>query len=149
MTLFSLHIKMETSIILSMEELCMFNFFSSSSKKGRYPNPGRGGSYYQQGGGLFGRFMGSSMSGSSRPRYNQGYPQQPYNSQGQAAAPGFQQNPQAQSFCPSCGASVPAGSKFCLSCGAKIESAAFCPGCGKPVPAGAKFCPECGTPVKR
>lgn len=28
----------------------MFNFFSSSSKKGRYPNPNRGGSHYQKGG---------------------------------------------------------------------------------------------------
>ena len=46
----------------------MFDFFSGSSKKKRYPNPNRGGSYYQQGGGLFGPFMGSSLSGNSRPR---------------------------------------------------------------------------------
>ena len=32
----------------------MFDFFSGSSKKKRYPNPNRGGSYYQQGGGLLG-----------------------------------------------------------------------------------------------
>ena len=32
--------------------------------------------------------------------------------------------------CPSCGASVPAGSKFCLSCGARMASASFCPNCG-------------------
>ena len=125
-----------------MEEVkSMFNFFSSSSSKGRYPNPNRGGSHYQRGG-FFRNFGSFSGSGSGRRRYNQN--QQPYPDQGyaqQSAAQGSSQ------VCPNCGMQVPAGSKFCLSCGAKMNTAAFCTNCGKPVPPGSKFCPECGSPV--
>ena len=98
----------------------MFNFFSSSSSKGRYPNPNRGGSHYQRGG-FFRNFGSFSGSGSGRRRYNQN--QQPYPDQGyaqQSAAQGSSQ------VCPNCGMQVPAGSKFCLSCGAKMNTAAFC-----------------------
>lgn len=114
----------------------MFNFFSSSSKKRRYPNPNQGGSHYQRGG-FFGMGSSFSRSGSSRPRQAYGYQQNQNYTAPQAGS----------SVCPSCGASVPAGSKFCLSCGAKMAAAAFCPNCGKPVPAGARFCPECGSPT--
>ena len=118
----------------------MFNFFSDSSKKRRYPNPNRGGSYYKKGG-FFGLGSSFSGSGSSRPGQQRGYQQNPY--QGQQY--GTPQN--GASVCPRCGASVPAGSKFCLSCGEKMASAAFCANCGKPLPSGARFCPECGTPA--
>ena len=50
--------------------------------------------------------------------------------------------------CPSCGGSIPAGSKFCMLCGAKIEAARFCPECGAKLQPGAKFCPQCGTRVQ-
>ncbi|MBQ3485078.1 MAG: zinc ribbon domain-containing protein [Clostridia bacterium] len=53
--------------------------------------------------------------------------------------------------CPSCGASLPAGTKFCSGCGCKIEAAPaaqtqsiFCTGCGTQLPAGTKFCNSCG-----
>ena len=145
----------------------MFNFFSDSSKRRRYPNPNRGSSYYKKGG-FFGMGSSFSGSGSSRPGRQYGYPQDPYQGQQYGTPQQTQQygSPQqAQPYgtprqsqaypapqnsaavCPNCGASVPAGSKFCLSCGAKIASAAFCTNCGKPIPAGAKFCPECGTPA--
>ncbi|HIX37764.1 MAG TPA: zinc ribbon domain-containing protein [Candidatus Blautia pullistercoris] len=121
----------------------MFNFFSSSSSKGRYPNPNRGGSHYQRGG-FFRNFGSFSSSGSGRRRYNQN--QQPYPNQGypqQSVAQGSSQ------VCPNCGTQVPAGSKFCLSCGAKMNTAVFCTNCGKPVPPGSKFCPQCGSPVNQ
>ena len=127
-----------------MEEVkSMFNFFSSSSSKGRYPNPNRGGSHYQRGG-FFRNFGSFSSSGSERCRYNQN--QQPYPNQGypqQSVAQGSSQ------VCPNCGTQVPAGSKFCLSCGAKMNTAVFCTNCGKPVPPGSKFCPQCGSPVNQ
>ena len=127
-----------------MEEVkSMFNFFSSSSSKGRYPNPNRGGSHYQRGG-FFRNFGSFSSSGSERRRYNQN--QQPHPNQGypqQSVAQGSSQ------VCPNCGTQVPAGSKFCLSCGAKMNTAVFCTNCGKPVPPGSKFCPQCGSPVNQ
>lgn len=46
--------------------------------------------------------------------------------------------------CPSCGKTVPAGSKFCPECGKAVSATKFCPECGAKVSAGAKFCPECG-----
>ena len=46
--------------------------------------------------------------------------------------------------CPSCGKTVPAGSKFCPECGKAMSATKFCPECGAKVSAGAKFCPECG-----
>ena len=129
-----------------MEEVkSMFNFFSSSSKKGRYPNPNRGGSHYQKGG-FFKNFGSFSSSGSGRRRYdqnNQSYANQTYG-QGYLQQAGPQGSTQ---ICPNCSTQVPAGSKFCLSCGAKMNTAAFCTNCGKPVPPGSKFCPECGSPV--
>jgi tetratricopeptide (TPR) repeat protein/RNA polymerase subunit RPABC4/transcription elongation factor Spt4 len=50
--------------------------------------------------------------------------------------------------CPSCGASIAAGSKFCPECGTKIPenpTAKFCGNCGVKLPPGVKFCPECGA----
>ncbi len=120
----------------------MFSLFSRSRShsRGRYPDPNRGGSYYQRGSffGRFGSFSGSS--GRGRAPY--------YPHENQNPAP-YQPVPPAQAasaVCPNCGTSVPTGSKFCLSCGAKINNAAFCHNCGKPLPLEAKFCPECGTP---
>jgi hypothetical protein len=51
--------------------------------------------------------------------------------------------------CPSCKATVPAGTKFCGECGAKIPAPAaaaktFCGECGAKIQPGVKFCPECG-----
>lgn len=46
--------------------------------------------------------------------------------------------------CPSCGKTVPVGSKFCPECGKAVSATKFCPECGAKVSAGAKFCPECG-----
>ena len=56
----------------------MFGFFSGSSSKKRYPNGNRGGSYYQRGGGIFGKFGSFSGSSSGRRFYNNGYGQQGY-----------------------------------------------------------------------
>jgi membrane protease subunit (stomatin/prohibitin family) len=44
--------------------------------------------------------------------------------------------------CPSCGASIRAGTKFCPECGVPIITQ--CPKCGTKVKPGTKFCPECG-----
>ena len=141
---------------MTEEVKSMFNFFSSSSNKGRYPSPNRGGSHYQKGG-FFKNFGSFSSSGSGRRRhyqnnqpysgqnYGQGY-QQPYPNQGYPQQPASQGSSQ---ICPSCGTQVPAGSKFCLSCGAKMNTAAFCTNCGKPVPPGSKFCPECGSSINQ
>lgn len=49
--------------------------------------------------------------------------------------------------CPSCGVSVPAGSKFCANCGAKIGGGVKCE-CGADLPAGSKFCTGCGKKVE-
>ena len=54
-------------------------------------------------------------------------------------------------LCPSCGETIPEGSKFCLKCGAKIEEQhndfVKCPSCGANVPNG-KFCLECGAKLE-
>ena len=62
-------------------------------------------------------------------------------------------------ICPSCGKSVPAGTKFCSYCGAPMEhtpvAAAVpqvhgerhCPNCGEVIEPGAKFCVKCGTRI--
>lgn len=138
----------------------MFNFFSNSNSKKRYPDPNRNGAYYQRKGFLGG--FGSFSNSSSGRRYysntsHNGYNQVPYQVQTPSnssdarptgANPGVIGSSAASGeiLCSKCHARVPAGSKFCLSCGAPIASAAFCSGCGRPLPAGAKFCPECGTP---
>jgi hypothetical protein len=50
--------------------------------------------------------------------------------------------------CPSCKASIQAGTKFCAECGGRVPAAgatkAFCDDCGAKLQAGAKFCAECG-----
>lgn len=55
-----------------------------------------------------------------------------------------QQAQPAGAACPSCGKTVPQGSKFCPECGAQQATASFCPECGAKVSAGAKFCASCG-----
>lgn len=56
--------------------------------------------------------------------------------------------------CPSCGKSVPAGTKFCSYCGApmgddkpQMGGERHCPNCGEVVEPGAKFCVKCGTRI--
>lgn len=71
--------------------------------------------------------------------------------------------------CPSCGKSVPAGTKFCSYCGAPMEQTPVaaavlaepqmcggerqmggerhCPNCGEVIEPGAKFCVKCGTRI--
>lgn len=72
--------------------------------------------------------------------------------------------------CPSCGKSVPAGTKFCSFCGAPMEQTPVaaatpvepqarddgpqmgdtekhCPNCGEVIEPGAKFCVKCGTKI--
>lgn len=72
-------------------------------------------------------------------------------------------------ICPSCGKSVPAGTKFCSYCGAPMEQTPVaaavpaepqvhdgerqmggerhCPNCGEVIEPGAKFCVKCGTRI--
>lgn len=65
-------------------------------------------------------------------------------------------------ICPSCGKSVPAGTKFCSYCGAPMEQTPVavavpaepqmggerhCPNCGEGIEPGAKFCVKCGTRI--
>lgn len=132
----------------------MFNFFSHSSSNKRYPDPNRGGAYYQRKG-LFGRFSSYSNSGSSRRKRHfsshdyrvQMPPNHGYNNASHSYTAPVGGQPSAHSLiCPKCNAIVPDGSKFCLACGAPISNNTFCKNCGKPLPAEAKFCPECGTP---
>lgn len=132
----------------------MFNFFSHSSSNKRYPDPGRGGAYYQRKG-FFGRFgsYSRSGSGSSKRRFTsydyrvQMPPNHGYNNTSASPASAAAGQPSTHSLrCPKCGTVVPDGSKFCLACGAPISNNTFCKNCGKPLPAEAKFCPECGTP---
>lgn len=47
--------------------------------------------------------------------------------------------------CPSCGTSLPAGTKFCSECGANTLAKPTCAGCGAEAVPGAKFCGECGA----
>lgn len=111
--------------------------FSFSSRRKRSSH--HGGGYYQQGGFLGGLFGGSRSSHrrfGHDPRYAQPYPAP----QAPSAAPQA-----AQSNCPHCGSTVPAGSKFCLNCGKEIGGG-FCPQCGSALAPGAKFCSECGSP---
>lgn len=56
--------------------------------------------------------------------------------------------------CPSCGKSVPAGTKFCSYCGApmgddkpQMGGERHCPNCGEVIEPGAKFCVKCGTRI--
>ena len=63
---------------------------------------------------------------------------------GTAAAPGA--SPAASVTCPTCQASVTAGSKFCPSCGSAMPAeAGHCSSCGTDNPPGARFCANCGT----
>lgn len=57
----------------------------------------------------------------------------------EAAAP-----PPGMVVCPQCGKQVMKG-KFCLECGYRFVTS--CPSCGKTLPDGSKFCPECGAKV--
>lgn len=65
-------------------------------------------------------------------------------------------------ICPSCGKSIPAGTKFCSYCGAPMEQTPVaaaepaepqmggerhCPNCGEVIEPGAKFCVKCGTRI--
>ena len=57
-------------------------------------------------------------------------------------------------ICPSCGKSVPAGTKFCSYCGApmgddkpQMGGERHCPNCGEVIEPGAKFCVKCGTRI--
>ncbi|MHB1909257.1 MAG: SPFH domain-containing protein [Nitrososphaerales archaeon] len=51
-------------------------------------------------------------------------------------------------FCAQCGNSIPQGVKFCPNCGAAVSEASAqpkaCPSCGTAITAGTKFCPNCG-----
>ena len=51
-------------------------------------------------------------------------------------------------FCAQCGNSIPQGVKFCPNCGAAVSEASAqpkaCPNCGTAITAGTKFCPNCG-----
>ena len=127
------------------------SFFSFSSGRRPYRNPNYGSSHYQKKGlfGALGSLIGSFSSRSGH-YYHQGggYPQGHY-PPGQPHQPLYTSHlAQSSSFCPVCGAQVPAGSKFCLECGAKIMSDTLCPGCGQPVAGNAKFYPNCGMPRK-
>ena len=132
-----------------------FSGFSSGARKRHHH--GNGSSHYQQGGfgnigGMFGGFMGSSISSSKR-RHMGGYGAPIPHPGGhvptaapQQAAPRPQAPVAGGATCPSCGASVPAGSKFCLECGTKLGGSGFCGQCGATLPPTGKFCPECGAP---
>ena len=66
--------------------------------------------------------------------------------QGRQSAPAATATPEVKGVkCPSCGGSVPEGSKFCPKCGKPMQ--AVCPKCGASVAADSKFCPECGQPL--
>lgn len=51
--------------------------------------------------------------------------------------------------CPKCGTLVPQANKFCPNCGASMQQQAAnvvpCPNCGTEVKQGSKFCPNCGN----
>lgn len=54
-------------------------------------------------------------------------------------------------FCAQCGNSIPAGVKFCPNCGAAIAQASSepkaCSKCGTAITGSSKFCPNCGTKI--
>lgn len=57
-------------------------------------------------------------------------------------------SPENAVICPSCGATLQAGSRFCNQCGASIETITeelSCPICGAKLPPESKFCNSCGA----
>ena len=54
-------------------------------------------------------------------------------------------------ICPSCGRSVPDGSRYCSGCGidlSRLKNGIFCQKCGAKLSPSKSICPLCGTPVK-